>query len=386
MRCSNCGDALRALGYKGDEFAGVTVGNARPARPARKQLPADGSAALLFQYSEWSDAAVRAMEFLGPLILRYHNITPSEWFEGVNAATVLGRRGSPAPRSRPLAEHTTLDSPLPSSTVRKLIEAGSSGPLSCHFSCPTGPQGKRPPDPDPLVPTVGRIVPNKRVDEVIRSSPSSSAPAGRTHRSASWVRAAGSSPTSSACRRLVDELKVRNVRFAGQVSDEEKHALYRRAAAYVCFSEHEGFGVPLVEAMRWGVPVLGAREGRGRRRRSDAGGIAVDAKSRAELAELLDLIVSDEDLRSRLRARAGESSTLRAGHRSGAAPLPSRRGRRVRVAWVVPRYGAEIGGGAETLARLTAELLADDVETTVLTTCALDYWTWATISRPAKST
>ena len=49
----------------------------------------------------------------------------------------------------------------------------------------------------------------------------------------------------------------------------------------------------------------------------------------------------------------------------------------MRVAWVVPRYGAEIGGGAETLARLTAELLAYEVETTVLTTCALDYWTWA---------
>jgi glycosyltransferase involved in cell wall biosynthesis len=56
----------------------------------------------------------------------------------------------------------------------------------------------------------------------------------------------------------------------------------------------------------------------------------------------------------------------------------------MRVAWVVPRYGAEIGGGAETLARLTAELLADDVETTILTTCALDYWTWANHFPPGE--
>src|SRR4029079_12791170 len=48
-----------------------------------------------------------------------------------------------------------------------------------------------------------------------------------------------------------------------------------------------------------------------------------------------------------------------------------------RVAFVVPRYGPEIGGGAEEKCRRLAELLADDVEVTVLTTCSLDYRTWA---------
>jgi glycosyltransferase involved in cell wall biosynthesis len=44
---------------------------------------------------------------------------------------------------------------------------------------------------------------------------------------------------------------------------------------------------------------------------------------------------------------------------------------------VVQRYGVEVLGGAETLARRVAELLAQEVELTVLTTCALDYRTWA---------
>jgi glycosyltransferase involved in cell wall biosynthesis len=48
-----------------------------------------------------------------------------------------------------------------------------------------------------------------------------------------------------------------------------------------------------------------------------------------------------------------------------------------RVALVVHRYGLEVGGGAETLARLIAELLSDACHLTVLTTCALDYRTWA---------
>ena len=49
---------------------------------------------------------------------------------------------------------------------------------------------------------------------------------------------------------------------------------------------------------------------------------------------------------------------------------------RLSVAIVVPRYGREVGGGAERLAREYALRLADRFEVTVLTTCALDYRTW----------
>lgn len=57
----------------------------------------------------------------------------------------------------------------------------------------------------------------------------------------------------------------------------------------------------------------------------------------------------------------------------------------MRLAVVVPRYGADIGGGAETLARLYAHRLAGHAEVTVLTTCALDYRTWADHFPPGES-
>jgi glycosyltransferase involved in cell wall biosynthesis len=49
----------------------------------------------------------------------------------------------------------------------------------------------------------------------------------------------------------------------------------------------------------------------------------------------------------------------------------------VKIAFVTPRYGCEIGGGAESLVREYAKRLADRHEVTILTTCALDYKTWA---------
>jgi glycosyltransferase involved in cell wall biosynthesis len=56
----------------------------------------------------------------------------------------------------------------------------------------------------------------------------------------------------------------------------------------------------------------------------------------------------------------------------------------MRVALVVQRYGNDVLGGAETLARRVSELLAPEVDLTVLTTCALDYLTWADHYTPGK--
>src|SRR6188472_922405 len=50
--------------------------------------------------------------------------------------------------------------------------------------------------------------------------------------------------------------------------------------------------------------------------------------------------------------------------------------RRLSLAIVVQRYGADINGGAELHARFVAEHLAPYVDVRVLTTCARDYITW----------
>ncbi|EGD60856.1 Glycosyl transferase, group 1 [Novosphingobium nitrogenifigens DSM 19370] len=46
------------------------------------------------------------------------------------------------------------------------------------------------------------------------------------------------------------------VLLKGEVSEGDLHAAYAAADVFVCFSEHEGFGMPVFEAMRVGVPVI----------------------------------------------------------------------------------------------------------------------------------
>jgi glycosyltransferase involved in cell wall biosynthesis len=46
------------------------------------------------------------------------------------------------------------------------------------------------------------------------------------------------------------------VHFRGKVMDRQLKTYYTFASAFVCASEHEGFCVPLVEAMYYGIPIV----------------------------------------------------------------------------------------------------------------------------------
>jgi glycosyltransferase involved in cell wall biosynthesis len=58
--------------------------------------------------------------------------------------------------------------------------------------------------------------------------------------------------------RLPKSLAADTVRFTGYVSDEDLRLLYQTCALFVLPSLHEGFGLPLVEAMACGAPVIGS--------------------------------------------------------------------------------------------------------------------------------
>lgn len=57
-------------------------------------------------------------------------------------------------------------------------------------------------------------------------------------------------------RAYVDELELNDVIFPGHIPFSQILSYYRIADVFVCMSEHEGFCVPLAEAMYFGVPVV----------------------------------------------------------------------------------------------------------------------------------
>jgi glycosyltransferase involved in cell wall biosynthesis len=66
-----------------------------------------------------------------------------------------------------------------------------------------------------------------------------------------------SEPYEAEIREAIDRLGLAdNVRLLGRRIDDDIYALYRTADLYVSLSRHEGFGMPLVEAMAFDLPVL----------------------------------------------------------------------------------------------------------------------------------
>jgi glycosyltransferase involved in cell wall biosynthesis len=96
--------------------------------------------------------------------------------------------------------------------------------------------------------------------------------------------------------------------FTGPVPDAELAAYYRHAHAYVSLSEHEGFCVPIVEAMSMDVPVLAYAAG-AVPETLDGAGVSFAPKDLEQAAELLGALVYDEPLRTQViagqRQRAG---------------------------------------------------------------------------------
>lgn len=106
--------------------------------------------------------------------------------------------------------------------------------------------------------------------------------------------------------------------FTGFVSDAELLALYRGAAAFVFPSLTEGFGLPPIEAMHCGTPVIAARAG-AMPEVCDGAAFLVAAESPGEFRQAIEAILDNselaEDLRARGHNRARQLSWNRAGER-----------------------------------------------------------------------
>jgi len=97
------------------------------------------------------------------------------------------------------------------------------------------------------------------------------------------------------------------VKWLGYVSDAELRALYDGAMAFVFPSIYEGFGIPPLEAMHCGCPVLAAKAASIPEVCGDAA-MYFDPRSPDDLAKLLLQISSDAELRSALRAKGFEQA------------------------------------------------------------------------------
>jgi glycosyltransferase involved in cell wall biosynthesis len=156
---------------------------------------------------------------------------------------------------------------------------------------------------------VGRIIPNKRFEDLIKVFFIYQQYIDPNCRLLLVGESKGFERYFDALVRYVDELELKDVVFTGHVDTDDLAAYYRSADLFLCLSEHEGFCVPLIEAFRFGVPVMAFEAGAVPETLGGAG-ILIREKRFEEIAEMAHLLVHDSKFREKVVA--GQDKVLEA--------------------------------------------------------------------------
>jgi glycosyltransferase involved in cell wall biosynthesis len=261
---------------------------------------------VIHHFSLGSRASRMAFALPCRMALVYHNITPPEYFLGVHDQLVRqcyhGRRELLAYRSR--CEMALGDSEFNRQELETLgFSSTAVLPVVPDFGHLGVPADTRVfddfDDERTNVLFVGRVVPNKRPDDLIRFFHAYQALYNRNSRLLIAGSYGGFDDYLAQLHALTARLGLSDVHLLGQVTDEELTALYDVADLFLCASEHEGFCVPIVEAFYKRIPVA-AYAATAVPATMDGGGILYSNRDPRHVAALLQSIVSDAATETRV--------------------------------------------------------------------------------------
>jgi glycosyltransferase involved in cell wall biosynthesis len=304
-------DAFRSWGHRADVYAleldADLAGDGRPFSEWRADGP---DHVVILHYALPSPLTAALERHPGRRVLLHHNVTPPEFFEGYDPEMVrictLGRE-----QLAGLREHVELALADSEFNRQELERAGfrRTGVLPIYLDFeryrlrPNPVLAQMLGDASVTLLFVGRVSPNKRHEDLIKLA-------------SYWKRfigpdvrllLVGKLPRRRAYFDALQALMYEEgftpaeVVFTGHVDHDDLLACYSAARVFVSMSEHEGFGVPLIEAMLLDVPVLAYRAAAVPDTLGPAG-LQFCEKRIPEVAELAHLLASDAHLRGAVLA------------------------------------------------------------------------------------
>lgn len=240
-------------------------------------------------------------------LMVYHNITPAHFFKGISALDSVCKSG----RDELADLSTVIDFAICDSDYnrRELYELGYVEAEVLPIMFDKSEYTSTAPSVNILqensgngytnILFVGRIAPNKRQEDIIAAFALYNKYINKKSRLFLVGAVVTTERYQAALERYVSENNIENVHFEGHVSFSDIIAYYKIADLFLCESEHEGFCVPLLEAMIFDVPIV-AYASSAVGETLGGSGIVFTVKSPQFTAELMDKLLSDELLRKRV--------------------------------------------------------------------------------------
>ncbi len=242
-------------------------------------------------------------------VVMYHNITPARFFEKYNdRMTQLVSKGEA--EARWLSDKVDFCIADSEYNRQELISMGYKCPIEVLPILIPFKDYDKPADKEIIsrysdgytnILFTGRIAPNKCQEDVIRSF----AMYKKYYNSKSRLILVGGDGGFENYRCKLERygiaLGVTDIVFAGHITFAQMLAFYKVADLFVCQSEHEGFCVPLVEAMYFGVPIVAYNSSAVGETLMGAG-MLLDKKDAVETAAVMDYIIKNDEIRGTIAA------------------------------------------------------------------------------------
>jgi len=270
---------------------------------------------MLYHASTGSKLNGKIRDYGGQLVVWYHNITPAEYFYAYSRKmyrlleTGYGEIAALAPH----ADYAVADSEF---NRKDLIRMGYQCDIDVIPIAIPWDDYDLPDDPEILekygkeetrnILFVGRIVPNKKQENLIRAF---GVYTYRYQPDARLILCGSDIGLDQYGKHLKEYAKALGLEdkvvFTGHISFQSMLTLYKMSDILLCLSEHEGFCVPVVEAMHFGLPIVaydscavGATMGQG--------GVRLTTRDPDVIAAAIHRVVEDHSLRDWIRERQKE--------------------------------------------------------------------------------
>jgi L-malate glycosyltransferase len=298
---------LRARGIESEIYVELEDPDTADRTHPAAAYPGEASSGdvLVYQFATASDLAGWLADRSETLVVNYHNVTPPELFapwdnelarHQVQAHFELARLADRAALGVAVSELNRADLVAAGFTATEVVP-----PVVGLLKAEPSGDGGRAREKGARWLAVGRLAPNKAVEDTvaallayrIRHDPEAELLV---------VGKAALPAYSDALRRYVADLGLADaVHFAGKVDDQALAAAYATADVLVVTSEHEGFCLPVVEAMARDLPVVAYRQGALPEVLGEAG-VLLETKDPVTLADAVHRVQVDERWRSGLVA------------------------------------------------------------------------------------
>ncbi len=265
---------------------------------------------LLYHHATGDDICYQMQDFPCRKVMIYHNITPPEFFEGFSKETQRGTQAG-IQCTQYLADKMDYCLAVSEFNKQDLLRMGYTCPIDVRPILIPFSDYEQEPDAATLrqyrdgvtnILFVGRIAPNKKFEDIIRAFYYYKTQKNPNSRLILVGSCGGMENYQQALEQYVRQLGIeQSVVFSGHVSFPQILAFYHAADLFLCMSEHEGFCVPLVEAMFFGVPIVAYASTAIPSTLGGSGALAQE-KDPVFVGELMHRILSDEQLKAQLIA------------------------------------------------------------------------------------